>query len=198
MKNKKYKKKIEAFLSREIDSSSMRKFLLRFLVAIFILYDVLIWGLGQKITNEMPDYVFDNSTILEAKIKSLVKGHPIERMAPYISKKDPDTASFLVAIAKKESNWGVYSPHKSGKDCYNYWGYRGTYKKTASGYSCFDSPYQAVSVVGSRIDDLVAQKVDTPKKMVTVWKCGYDCSWDNPVAVKKWVSDVNFYFKKLN
>jgi len=194
----KYKNKIEAFFSGEIDTVGMRNFFLVFLIAIFMAYGFLIWGLGRKIASEVPDFVFDSSTILEARIKSLVKGHPIEKMASSISKKEPNTASFLVAIAKKESNWGVYSPHKLGKDCYNYWGYRGTYKKTASGYSCFDSPSQAVTVVGKRIDDLIAKNVDTPKEMVTVWKCGYDCSWDNPASVKKWVKDVNFYFEKLN
>jgi hypothetical protein len=34
--------------------------------------------------------------------------------------------------------------------------------------------------------------------MVVVWKCGYDCGWDNPEAVRKWVSDVNMYFEKFD
>jgi hypothetical protein len=176
----------------------MRNFFLGFLIVFFVSCGFLFWRLGQRVADETRDFVPDNSIILEAKINNLVKGHPIEKMSAYISKKNSDTASFLVAIAKKESNWGVYSPHKLGRDCYNYWGYRGKYNKTASGYSCFDSPSQAVAVVGGRIDDLIAQRVDTPKEMVTVWKCGYDCSWDNPASVRKWTKDVSFYFEKLN
>jgi hypothetical protein len=41
------------------------------------------------------------------------------------------------------------------------------------------------------------EKLNTPGKMVTAWKCGYDCSWDSPGAVEKWVSDVDYYFKEL-
>jgi hypothetical protein len=46
-------------------------------------------------------------------------------MAPYISEQNQDTAAFIVGIAKKESNWGKRVPKREGKDCYNYWGYRG-------------------------------------------------------------------------
>ncbi|MDO9231086.1 MAG: hypothetical protein Q7U36_01210 [bacterium] len=127
----------------------------------------------------------------------LVKDYPITEMVLEISKKDKSVAAFLIAIAKKESDWGKHSPKKNGEDCYNYWGYRGGYNTTASGYSCFDSPEQAVEVVGGRIENLIGQGIDTPERMI-VWKCGRDCSWDNPVAVKKWVSDVSAYYHKLN
>lgn len=132
----------------------------------------------------------------EMQIKDMTKGHPIEAMVPYIAQKDKKTASYIVAIGKKESNWGKFSPKKNGQDCYNYWGYRGPENPTRSGYSCFDSPEQAVEVVGGRIDRLIAQEIDTPREM-KVWKCGRDCSWDNPANVNKWVSDVGFYVKKL-
>jgi hypothetical protein len=121
----------------------------------------------------------------------------MQEMVTDLAKKDKKVAAFLIAIAKKESNWGKHSPKKNGKECYNYWGYRGSYNATDSGYSCFDDPAQAISVVGGRIQDLIGQKIDTPEKMV-VWKCGRSCSWDNPAAVQKWISDVSLYYDKVN
>lgn len=134
----------------------------------------------------------------EKKITEMISGHPMERMAPYLAKEDGQTASFLIAIAKKESNWGKRSPKKAGRDCYNYWGYRGGYKPTESGYSCFDSPQQAVESVGGRIDNLIGKKIDTPAEMV-VWKCGSDCNaTGGRAAANKWIADVGLYYRKLN
>jgi len=132
------------------------------------------------------------------KVLEMVAGHPIEKMAPYILKRDKKVGSFLLAIAKKESDWGVHSPLKSGRDCYNYWGYRGKENTTDSGYSCFDSPEHAVKVVGDRIEKLIYQKVNTPAKMV-VWKCGRDCeAAGGQAAANKWISHVALYYGKLN
>lgn len=136
-------------------------------------------------------------TEMERKISAMVVGQPMAEMAPFIAKKDKAVAAYLVAIAKKESNWGKFAPQKNNQDCYNYWGYRGTYNQTASGYSCFDSPEQAVNVVGERISDLVEKEIDTPKAMALVWKCGWDCSGHDPGSVTKWVSDVNYYYQKV-
>ncbi len=135
----------------------------------------------------------------EKEIRAMVKGYPIETMVPEIVKKDKVVAAFLISIAKKESNWGKRVPVLKGQDCYNYWGYRGIRKRMGTGgHTCFDSPKDAVDTVAKRIEFLVSsEKLKTPEKMV-VWKCGYDCSWDNPVAVRKWISDVNLYFKQLN
>jgi len=134
----------------------------------------------------------------EKKIKEMMSGHPMEKMAPYLAKENSQTASFLIAIAKKESNWGKRSLRKYGRDCYNYWGYRGGYKRTESGYSCFDSPEQAVKTVGGRIDNLIGKKIDTPAEMV-VWKCGSDCNAaGGQAAANKWIADVGRYYRKLN
>ena len=105
-------------------------------------------------------------------------------------------AADLVAIAKKESNWWKYSPQKDGKSCYNYWGYRGSYNQTRSGYSCFDSPKQAVDEVGGRMAELIDQEINTPQKMV-VWKCGRICSAHDPYSVNKWIQDVDLYYNKF-
>jgi hypothetical protein len=134
---------------------------------------------------------------MERKIGAMVAGQPIAEMAPFIAQKDKAVAAYLVAIAKKESSWGKFAPQKNNKDCYNYWGYRGSYNQTDSGYSCFDSPEQAVNVVGERISDLVNKEIDTPKGMVLAWKCGWDCSGHDPESVTKWVSDVNYYYQKV-
>ena len=65
-------------------------------------------------------------------------------------------------------------------------------------HTCFDSPKDAVDTVAKRIETLVNnEKLNTAAKMV-VWKCGYDCSWDSKIDVQKWISDVDYYFQKLN
>jgi len=142
----------------------------------------------------------DKNADFEAKIKEMVKGYPIEKMAPYIAKKDKLVAAFLVSIAMQESTWGVHVPLLNGEDCYNYWGYRGIRKKMGTGgHTCFDGPKDAVDTVAKRIEFLIAnEKIDTPEKMVVVWKCGYDCSWDTKQAVNNWISSVDQYFKKFN
>jgi hypothetical protein len=136
---------------------------------------------------------------LASEITQMVAGYPIEQMTPYIVKQDPKTAMFLVAIAKKESAWGKRKPVLDGQDCYNYWGFRLKSEKMGSGgHTCFDSPKQAVEVIANRIDELVKEEsIDTPKDMV-VWKCGYACQDKaKTVAEKKWISDVDIYYSKL-
>jgi hypothetical protein len=127
----------------------------------------------------------------------MVKGYPIEEMIPYIAKKDRIVAAFIVAIAKKESSWGVHVPVYKGQDCYNYWGWRGKNAVGSGGHTCFGSPEEAVDTVAKRIEFLVSnKKLDTPQKMI-VWKCG-DCGWDTPSAMRSWINDVDMYFRKLN
>lgn len=135
----------------------------------------------------------------EEDILALVKGYPIEKMVPEIVKRDRMIAALLVAIARKESQWGKRVPVLNGEDCFNYWGYRGIRKRMGTGgHTCFDSPKDAVDTVAKRIETLVEKEgLNTPAKMV-VWKCGYDCSWDSKAAIQKWISDVDYYFQKLN
>lgn len=135
----------------------------------------------------------------ESKIVEMVKGYPIEKMAPYIAKEDPLVAAFFIAIAKKESSWGQRVPVNGGKDCYNYVGFRLKTKEMGSdGHSCFSSPKEGFEVTVKRIKSLIYnEKMTTAKKMVSPWKCGYDCSWDSPEAVQKWISDVDYYLKQV-
>ena len=141
-----------------------------------------------------------NEKSIKEDIRKMTEGYPIEKMAPFIAKQDKIVAAFLVGIAKKESDWGKRVPILNGQDCYNYWGYRGIRKRMGTdGHTCFDSPEDAVKTVAKRLNFLVGnEKLDTPKKMVVAWKCGWDCSWDSKEAVRKWVSDVDHYFKKFN
>jgi hypothetical protein len=135
----------------------------------------------------------DNSIIAET-----VAGSPMAEMVPALEQRSKEVSSYLVAIAKKESDWGVHSPKKAGRDCYNYWGYRGKENTTDSGYSCFDSPNHAIEVVGDRIEKLLDQNINTPAKMV-VWKCGSNCeATGGQAAANKWISDVKLYHDRLS
>lgn len=157
----------------------------------------LVYGIGEKIRDSVPDIVAQIiPSPMERKVNKMISSYPMKEMSTYIAKENKNVAAFLVAIAKKESNWGRYSPKKLGKECYNYWGYRGTYNQTVSGYSCFNSPEQAVGVVGDRIEDLIGQQIDTPKEMI-VWKCGSSCAGHGTYSVNKWIQDVDLYYKKL-
>lgn len=131
----------------------------------------------------------------EKEIMRIVKGSPMEKMAPLIAKQDRTVAAFLVGIAKKESNLGRRVPVLNGQDCFNYWGYRGIRPRMGSGgHTCFDSPEDAIETVGGRLGRLVKADVDTPQEMV-LWKCGSACASDP--GAQKWISDVNLYFSEL-
>ena len=143
----------------------------------------------------------DDRQSLEKEIKEMVKGYPIEKMAPYIAQKDRTVAAFIVAIARKESSWGVHVPVLNGQDCFNYWGYRGQRKLMGTGgHTCFNSPKDAVDTVAKRITTLVEEQgKDTPQEMVKTWKCGGNCAaTGGQAAANKWVSDVNGIFKEFD
>lgn len=133
-----------------------------------------------------------------AKITEMVKGYPIEPMLPYIFEKDRTVAAFLVSIAKKESNWGKRVPVLEGQDCFNYWGYRGVRRLMGTGgHTCFNSRKDAVDTVARRIEKLVySEQLNTPEKMI-LWKCGFSCEGHSRESVKKWISDVDMYFSRL-
>jgi len=132
------------------------------------------------------------------EILTYVKGRPMEDMAPYIAKQPRIVAAFIVGISMKESKFGVYAPHDAnGNDCHNYWGYRGPENTTASGYSCFATPEDAIQVIGRKINKLVAGGISNPAEMIS-WKCGSTCSWDDPANVRSWIADVGINFYKLN
>lgn len=128
-------------------------------------------------------------------IREMVKGYPIEAMLPYIFEQDRMTSSFLIGIAKKESNWGKRIPVLDGQDCFNYWGYRGVRRLMGTGgHTCFNSRQDAVQTVAKRINTLThSEALNTPEKMI-IWKCGFSCSGHSRESVKKWIADVDMYF----
>ena len=175
-----------------------KKAVLFFMVILALFYDLSLLSSVKPPLNTRIETKIKIVSPLETNIKKLVANHPIEKMTPYISAKEKKVAAFLVGIAKKESNWGKHSPQLNGKDCYNYWGYRGQSENmTPSGYTCFDSPRQAVNIVGQRINELVnTSNLNTPEKMI-VWKCGWDCAGHSDESVSKWIADVGFYYRKV-
>jgi len=182
------------------NSSKLRKILLSGLILL------LFFGFGMYFYTHSPNKVevieglsVDNmeKIELEKKIRQMVAGYPIEQMVPYIIEKDPKVAAFLISIAKKESNWGVHHPKYQGRDCFNYWGYKGPNRIGSGGHSCFNSRKEAVDIVSERIENLVYdQQLDTPAEMI-VWKCGSSCYGHSSYGVRKWISDVNYYYKQL-
>lgn len=134
---------------------------------------------------------------LQEKISQITQNTPMASMTPAIAQQNQTVAAFLVGIALKESKFGTYAPKKDGRDCYNYWGYRGQENPTISGYSCFDTPEQAVEIVGKRLEKLVKQGRKTPTQMI-IWKCGYSCAGHSEDSVKSWINDVSINFYKIN
>ena len=188
-------------LHLRLHGASSRKIILLLLIIFALFFDFGIISLGEKISHEA-DSLGNSQRIAspwEYKIKDIVRGTPMEKMAPYISLRQKATAAFLVSVAKKESGLGKHAPKLDGDDCYNYWGFRDqNLPTTESGFTCFSGPRQAIAVVSKRFDQLIVEeKRDTPEEMVVAWKCGYDCSWDNPAAVEKWINDVDYYFQKI-
>ena len=201
----KISKKFHKWLKKERISEETLKRAMLLIGAIFIMSLALLIQLGntdivkylQAKSNVTPQKVSGQLT-LERKINKMVSGFPIENMTPFIAKKDPLVAAFLIGIAKKESNWGKRVPVLNGNDCYNYWGYRGIREKMGTdGHTCFDNPKDAVNVISKRLSYFIKEKNwDTPEKM-KIWKCGYDCEGQDQESVDKWVDDVDLYFQQV-
>lgn len=136
---------------------------------------------------------------MQKELKVLVKGHPIERMIPYIATKDKKTIAYLIGIAKQESNWGERRPVLAGVDCYNYWGFRAERDRMGSGgHTCFNSPREAVAVVSKRIAEIIEHNDADSAQDMLVWKCGSDCSvTGGQVAANNWAQNVDFYAEKV-
>ena len=159
--------------------------------------DASLSGINQEEERNIKALADMEDEMFREKAQKMVEGYPIEKMLPYILEKDRKVAAFMIGIAKKESAWGQHVPVLDGQDCFNYWGYRGQRKLMGTGgHTCFNSRKDAVDTVSRRIATLVHEKgKDTPEKMI-LWKCGSTCS--GTPEEKKWVSDVNMYFKKLD
>jgi hypothetical protein len=199
MKIKKIVKKISQRFHK-FNPERLKKPLFLMLLIFLMIMVLFIQDFGNRAKKEtgFNSAYLENKVALENKIRGMTKGHPMEDMTYYISNKDKMTAAFLVAIAKKESDWGEHVPVLDGKDCFNYWGYRGIRDRMGSGgHTCFDSPKDAVDTVSKRLSYLIKENgIDTPKELV-VWKCGRNCRSQNQEEVKKWIEDVALYYEKV-
>jgi hypothetical protein len=140
----------------------------------------------------------EERAVFESEIREMVKGYPIEDMVPFIARQDRRVAAYLVAIAKKESNWGRRIPVYYGENCFNYWGYRGQDEIMGSaGHTCFDTPKEAVTVVSKRLNTLVLEQGRTTASDLIIWKCGSTCAGHDAYGVKKWISDVDGYYQAV-
>ncbi|TSC93676.1 MAG: Uncharacterized protein Athens071425_153 [Parcubacteria group bacterium Athens0714_25] len=194
-KIKKLQKKFLAF-----DQEKLRFPLILTLIVLLDVMVISVYFFQKEISKEIvvQSVVYPDNSQLREKLAEMTNGYPIENMIPLISRQDEEVAAFLISIAKKESNWGKRSPKLNGKDCYNYWGYRGIRDKMGTGgHTCFDNPRDAVQTVSKRIKKLINQDINTPSKMI-VWKCGYSCAAHSDYSVNKWISDVDYYFGKIN
>ena len=138
---------------------------------------------------------------LEELAYETVKGHPIEKMLPYILEQDPEVAKYFIAISKQESSFGEHVPVLNGQDCYNYLGYRGKRKLMGTGgHTCFNSRKDAVETISKRIKTLIYdQDQNTARKLVGTWKCGSkDCAGHSKESVDRWVGAVGSTYDQLS
>lgn len=137
--------------------------------------------------------------LFEAELRSIVSGYPIEAMVPTIAEYDREIAGLIIGIGKKESNWGKRVPRTdTGEDCFNYWGYKGAGARgVAMGHGCFGEPAEAVRAIGNRLQELVALRKTSEPANMTIWKCGSSCATHSPESVRKWISDVDLYYREI-
>lgn len=148
-------------------------------------------------TKKEKSHFSDN--VLEKTLREITGGYPIEAMVPTIATFDREVAGLIVGIAKKESNWGKRVPvDKEGKDCFNYWGYKGAGTRGVEmGHGCFGSPEEAVMAVGNRLRHLVEIRNTSDPKNMIVWKCGSSCAGHSDESVRKWIADVSLYYDRI-
>ncbi len=166
---------------------------------------------GDDVPCVVPDTVPSQAALGEEKkissqdedlttlVATMAAGYPLAVMAPTIAEYDRSVAALLVGIAKKESDWGKHVPRTpDGADCFNYWGFKGAGSRgVAMGHGCFGSPEEAVHAVGHRIAELVTLRQTSEPKNLTIWKCGSSCATHSPESVRKWISDVDLYYRKI-
>lgn len=142
-------------------------------------------GLIEEVQSPAPEEneatIVETASIIDEELKEDITqelaGTRMEPMIDTIASYDRTTAALLVGVAKSESG---YTHNYS----YNFWGYAG-------GYYPFNSPEQAVKVVGDKLEQYKCKGLDTPQKLVTTWKCGRSCASHSPESVKRWISNAS-------
>lgn len=139
------------------------------------------------------------SDVLVDELDSMVEGFPIAAMTKAIAAYDREIAGLIVGIGKKESNWGKRTPKLEGVECFNFWGYRGagTNGFTPDGYGCWSTPEEAVKTIGDRLVKLREVRLSAEPARMIVWKCGSTCASHSDESVRKWIADVDIYYRKI-
>lgn len=155
--------------------------------------------LGQHTDLVLKDNFTNSNKLLHQEIQALVVGFPMETMALAIAHYDREIAGLLVGIGKKESNWGKHTPKLAGDECFNFWGYRGAGSRglTSDGYGCWNSPEEAVKTVGDRLVTLRTLRASAEPARMVVWKCGSSCAGHSDESVRKWIADVDHYYRAI-
>lgn len=148
---------------------------------------------------EMKEEFQSGDQVLTKELDELVAGFPIESMTKAIARYDREIAGLIVGIGKKESNWGKRTPKLGGEECFNFWGYRGagTNGFTPDGYGCWNTPEEAVKTIGDRLEKLRDLRLSTEPARMIVWKCGSSCAGHSDESVRKWIADVNIYYRQI-
>ena len=68
---------------------------------------------------------------------------------------------------------------------------------TEDGYGCFEKPSDAVETIGNRLVELSELRSTTEPANMVVWKCGSSCASHSPESVRKWISDVDIYYRQF-
>ena len=205
-KNKKNRLKLPKITLPSFEGLSSAKVSYNVFYGTFLSVGFLVAGLlyGSSYQVASVRVIEPTMTLGQARLQTsggkFINGSPMEEMTPYIIQQNKTTASFLVGIAKKESNWGKRVPRlPNGDDCFNYWGYRGEGTRgTAMGHGCFGSREEAVQVVSARLNTFVDEyHFDTAEELI-VWKCGWSCDGHSGKSVKKWIADVGYYSRQVH
>ena len=154
---------------------------------------------APAVATSLPTEPTGERAAFEAELRAIVSGYPIEAMIPTIAEYDREIAGLIIGIGKKESNWGKRVPRTdTGEDCFNYWGYKGAGARgVAMGHGCFGEPAEAVRAIGNRLQELVAIRKTSEPANMTIWKCGSSCATHSPESVRKWISDVDLYYREI-
>ncbi|MBD3245274.1 MAG: hypothetical protein GF335_04770 [Candidatus Moranbacteria bacterium] len=122
-------------------------------------------------------------SLYDAIAKEL-KSTKMEPMIDAIAEFDRETAALIVGIAKIESGYNRCNG-------YNCWGYAG-------GGLTMNDPIKAVKIVGSKIEEYKNKGLDTPDKIVYIWKCGdKSCKTHPPESVKRWIYTVKSSWSRI-
>lgn len=120
---------------------------------------------------------------LRSDVARELDGTKMAAMVDTIASHDRETAALLVGVAKSESSFRHHYRN-------NYWGY-------ARGRRGFKTQEEAVKVVGKKIEEYQSQGLDTPQKLVKMWKCGGSCATHPKQEVRNWINAAQGPYQRI-